>query len=154
MSRFGWLAIAVLLVATLQAGSPAHAAKCDFTAGNISFGTYDLLTSQPTLTSGTISVVCNPAVPTPVTISLSAGQSGNFAARAMSAGGSDRLYYNIFIDSSRSTVLGDGNGGSQRLFMNVDKNTPWIVPFYASVPPGQDVTPGQYSDLLTLTVDF
>lgn len=154
MPRFAWFTAVVLLFAVVHAGAPAQAAKCDFTAGNISFGTYDLLTSQSTLTSGTISVVCNPAAPTPVVISLSAGQSGSFAARAMNAGVTDRLYYNIFLDSSFTVVFGDGNGGSQRLSMNVDKNTPWIVPFYARAPAGQDVTPGLYSDLLTLTVDF
>lgn len=153
MVRNAWLMAAAALLATLGSPLPARAAKCDFTAGNISFGTYDLLSPQPTLTSGTIAVTCNPAAPSLVTVSLSAGQSGSFAARQMSAG-ANRLTYNVFVDSSFTTVFGDGNGGSQRLSRNVDKNNPWTIPFYARIPAGQDVAAGLYGDLLTLTVDF
>ena len=148
----------IILVATLLAGllvAPAsRAAECNFVAGDINFGTYDLLASQPTVTSGSITVTCNPAKPRLVTVSLSTGQSGTFTPRQMSAGISDRLLYNIFTDSSLTTVFGDGNGGSRRLINTLDKNVPWVISYYGRIPAGQDVAAGFYSDRLVLTVDF
>ena len=147
-----------ILVTTLLAGllaAPAsRAAECNFTAGDINFGTYDLLASQPTVTSGSITITCNPAKPRLVTVSLSTGQSGTFTSRQMSAGVSDRLLYNIFTDSSFTTVFGDGNGGSRRLINTLDKNVPWVISYYGRIPTGQDVSAGYYSDRLVLTVDF
>jgi spore coat protein U-like protein len=143
-----------ILLAGHLAAPALRAAECNFVAGDINFGTYDLLTNQPSVTSGTVTVTCNPAKPRLVTVTLSAGQSGTFASRQMSAGPGDRLLYNIFTDSSFTTVFGDGNGGSRSLTNSVIKNVPWVITYYGRMPAGQDVAAGLYGDRLVLTVDF
>ena len=153
MSRSVALLLTILLAGLLAPPAP-RAAECNFVAGDINFGTYDLLASQPTVTSGSITVTCNPAKPRLVTVTLSTGQAGTFASRQMSAGPGDRLLYNIFIDSSLTTVFGDGNGGSRSLTNSVVKNVPWVITYYGRMPAGQDVAAGLYGDRLVLTVDF
>lgn len=147
-----------ILVTTLLAGllaAPAsRAAECNFAAGDINFGTYDLLASQPTVTSGSITVICNPAKPRLVQVALSTGQSGTFASRQMSAGPGERLLYNIFTDSSFTTIFGDGNGGSRSLTNSLVKNVPWVITYYGRIPASQDVAAGLYNDRLVLSVDF
>lgn len=147
------LLITGLLAIVLAAPAP-RAAECNFSAADINFGVYDLLTSQPTVTSGTLTVTCNPAKPRLVAVTLSTGQSGSYAAREMSAGTGDRLFYNIYTDPSFTTIFGDGNGGSRKLLNTLDKGSPWVIPYYGRIPAGQDVAAGLYGDRLVLTVDF
>lgn len=148
------IALITILLAHILAAPTLQAAECNFAVSDINFGSYDLLSSQPTVTSGTITVTCNPAKPRLVTVTLSTGQSGTFASRQMSASRGDRLLYNIFTDSALTTVFGDGNGGSRLLTNSVVKNVPWSIPYYGHIPANQDVAAGLYSDRLVLTVDF
>jgi spore coat protein U-like protein len=69
-------------------------------------------------------------------------------------GGSDRLAYNFYADPGGAAVWGDGSGGTVTMSARVMKNTPWTVTLYGRVPPGQDVSAGSYSDMLTITINF
>jgi spore coat protein U-like protein len=69
--------------------------------------------------------------------------------------GSDFLDYNLFRDNGRTSIWGDGTGGSSSQFiLFLIANTPRILTVYGRIPPGQDVSVGQYSDVLTVTVTF
>jgi spore coat protein U-like protein len=70
--------------------------------------------------------------------------------------GSERLYYNLYLDPGRSTVWGDGTGGTGQYSVSKTKND-WLnlnIPVYGRVPPAQDVAPGSYSDLIVVTVNW
>ena len=88
-----------------------------------------------------------------IRIELSRGNSGSFQ-RAMS-GGSERLEYNLYLDSTRSVIWGDGTGGTQYYFDPHPPNKkPVPVTVYGRVFSAQDVSVGQYADNLQVTIQF
>ncbi len=94
--------------------SSVKAADCTVLATGVSFGTYVPTSTSPTDNTGLVTVTCNAAAQlVQYSIALNAGQnsSGNFSNRQMSSGGSF-LSYQIYSNSSRTTVWGDGTGGT------------------------------------------
>lgn len=145
-----WLAALFLACA-----SSAHAA-CTVSLGNLSFGPYDPLSSAPATTSGNAVVTCNDAPPPTVQIQLSPSSvSGGFFPRRMrNAVGSDTLDYNFYVDVGATQIWGDGTAGTTTRSQKVSKNSPWSVTFYGRIAVNQDVSPGSYSDALTITIVF
>lgn len=148
--RIEWL-VAALLAWTCS----AHAA-CTVSLGNLSFGPYDPLSSAPATTSGNAVVTCNDTPPPTVQIQLSPSSvSGGFFPRRMSnAVGSDTLDYNFYADVGATQIWGDGTAGTATRSQKVSKNSPWSATFYGRIAVNQDVTPGNYSDALTITIVF
>ena len=148
--RIEWL-VAALLAWTCS----AHAA-CTVSLANLSFGPYDPLSSAPATTSGNAVVTCNDTPPPTVQIQLSPSSvSGGFFPRRMSnAVGSDTLDYNFYADVGATQIWGDGTAGTATRSQKVSKNSPWSVTFYGRIAVNQDVTPGNYSDALTITIVF
>lgn len=131
-------------------------AACTVTLGNLSFGPYDPLSSAPATTSGNAVVTCNDAPPPTVQIQLSPSSvSGGFFPRRMrNAVGGDTLDYNFYADVGATQVWGDGTAGTTTRSQKVSKNSPWSVTFYGRIAVNQDVSPGSYSDALTITIVF
>jgi spore coat protein U-like protein len=124
----------------------AHAA-CSASVVNVAFGDYDVFNNSDTETAGTVKVNCDAS--TSYTISLSAG-SGTFASRAMT-NGSHQLNYNLFTDSQRLTVWGDGTAGTATVAAT-DTGATYTV--YGLIPALQNVQAGSYFDTLTVTVTY
>ena len=94
--------------------SPADAAlSCTVSATTAAFGTYNVFNTSPTDTTSTIQTICNSVVSIAVsyTLTLSIGGGSSFSHRTM-ANGSNNLVYQLYTNSGRSTVWGDGTGGS------------------------------------------
>lgn len=90
-------------------------------------------------------------------ISLNQGFGASFSPRKM-AGSSGSLNYNLFTTNARSTIWGDGTGGSS--VVN-DSGTVTVLngfsatyTIYGRIPPSQFVPAGSYNDLITITVTF
>ena len=66
----------------------------------------------------------------------------------------DTLDYNLYADIGATQVWGDGTAGTATRSQKVSKNAPWSVTFYGRIAVNQDVTPGSYSDSLTITIVF
>jgi spore coat protein U-like protein len=144
-----------LILLPLFFADPSWAA-CTVSTNPINFGTYDVFQPLPADSNGTISVICT-------TVTLIARvdigpspNSGGFNPRRMKLlTGPDFLDYNLFRDNGRTSIWGDGTGGSSSQFiLFLIANTPRILTVYGRIPPGQDVSVGQYSDVLTVTVTF
>jgi spore coat protein U-like protein len=140
----------------------AEAFKCDVTATGVNFGGYDVFSSVPRDSTGTITVTCNnpdntdkknPNEDIQVEISLSTGNSGSFSPRQMQSATGDALSYNLYA-TPFSTILGDGGGSSSVITGFVNKDMPWNVTIYGSIPARQNVRAGSYSDTITVTIDF
>jgi spore coat protein U-like protein len=132
-----------------------HAFHCSVTTTPVSFGNYDVFTSTPLDTTGTISLVCNnpEKKPMPVTISISSGGSGSFNPRQMRrAGGTDRMNYYLFIDPSKTTVWGDGTGGTSTFTSTIVKTSPLNATIFGRLPARQNLSAGAYGDTLVVTV--
>lgn len=108
------LAVATALIAA-SAAVHADTYSCDLAVGSVSFGRYE---RAATLTgTGTVSLSCTLTSGlgqegAPYSLSMSTGQSGDYAARRLTTDTASTLEYNLYTDSSYTTVWGDGSGGT------------------------------------------
>lgn len=138
--------LGILLYAT-----PSEAA-CTITTTPIAFGPYDVFAPAPTDSTGTVSFQC--FINLNVTVSLSRGANPTFTPRTLRKK-SERLDYDLFIDAARTTIWGDGTRGTQ-VYSNVSPPIlTWVnLTIYGRIPPGQDVSAGNYTDTITAIVNF
>lgn len=151
IARWGRLVVAAALLA--GASRSAHAApKCTIaTISGVAFGTYNVMSAAPLDSVGVIRLDCNGAARN-VTVDLGRGNAPTFNPRFMRSGGS-QLNYNLFMDTARTTIWGDGTAGTSRYG---PFNPPNVIDLtiYGRVPALQDLPAGSYSDTIVVTVNF
>lgn len=125
----------------------ASAAQCSVSTTGVSFGIYDTFNVQHMDSSGTIDVSCD--VPAAYTIALSQG-TGTYAARQMTSG-IHSLMYNLYLDSERLTVWGDGSAGSSTVSGNAASATHTV---YGRIEAQQNANVGTYTDVVVITLTF
>jgi spore coat protein U-like protein len=153
--------------ALLAAPLAAHAgADCSITSVGLNFGTYDSARGQPDDVAATITVTCVYVAPgttgVSYTLSLSNGQYGSGPTdRRMGEGTAARLGYNVYGDFARTRIWGSGAGGtfvasgSMTVGPGVGNGTRTAThTVYGRIPQLQDATPGDYLDLLVLTLSY
>lgn len=158
----GCLAMAWLL---LTAG-PAQAlctaiCVCNVTTTALAFGAINPLAASASDSTGSVKVNCGgvAGLLIPYRIDLGAGASGNASSRRLMSGARS-MQYNLYQDSSRQTVWGDGNGLTQALnggvLLDALGLSPGVVhPVYGRVPGAQSTTvPGSYADTVTVTLSY
>ena len=139
--------------------SATVANNCTISTAALAFGAYDPVATNASTAldgTGTVTIACTKGATT--TIGLDTGtHSGNASGttRAMSdgAGSPSYLSYELYQNSSRTTVWSNSGGG---LF------TPAAAPSraarsytaYGRVPAGQDTPAGSFTDSVTATVNF
>jgi spore coat protein U-like protein len=152
----------VLLTAVLSlTPTPATALglNCSVSATGVAFGNYDPNSSLPTDMTGNVHVLCTVllvSIGAQTNISLDTGGSGSFASRKMSSG-VNLLNYNLYKDVSHTTVWGDGTGGTGIFTDNAlieVLGTSIDHAIYGSIPAGQYVAAGSYTDTITVTVEY
>lgn len=143
------LATAALLIAV----SAAEAA-CTITTTAVSFGSYNVFAGSADDGTGQITYRCTGPRPPLVTIHLDKGGSPSFTPRQMRKG-SEALNYNLYLDSTRSTIWGDGTGGTQVYSQaNPPNGRNILLSVFGRIPASQDVSAGTYSATVTATIFF
>src|SRR5215472_9697629 len=145
---------AAILAGLIIAMAPfsAHAA-CSLTSTTILFGSYDIFNSAPLDTLGQIIFRCGNSDHN-ISISLDKGGAATFDPRRM-LNGASTLNYNLYLDAARTTIWGDGTGGTQNFFVgNPANNQDVSIPLYGRIPAGQSTRAGNYSNTLTVTINF
>lgn len=131
--------------------------SCTVSATGVSFGTYTPFSPPPVDSSGTVTVNCLGVLGGIFTVKLNTGGSGTFSPRKMYKG-TDTLNYNLYTDSGRTTIWGDGTGGTS--FQTVDCGLACLgadnnFTTYGRIPGSQTAAvPGSYSDTITVTVEW
>jgi len=129
-------------------------------ASNIAFGNYSPFSGSNIDITGEIRVRCTSLVGlfASIDLKLSTGASSSYAPRTMMSG-SNTLNYNLYTNSSRTTIWGDGTSGTSivtnsfTLLALTAFTTSDTV--YARLPAGQtSAAVGSYSDTITLTVEY
>lgn len=129
-------------------------------ADNIAFGNYQPFSSGNIDITGEIRVQCFATVGllASIDLKLSTGSSGSYTPRTMMTG-SNSLNYNLYTNSSRTTIWGDGTSGTSIVTNSFTLLA--LTPFttsdtvYARLPTGQTTAAvGSYSDTITLTVEY
>ncbi len=136
-----WLLVAAAAV-------PARAA-CTITTTAVAFGTYDVFSATPEDATGTIQIDCNPRENIQVT--LSKGSSSTYTTRTLK-NGTNALNYNLYRNSARTQIWGDGTGGSSIQSNNNVRTRTYTT--YGRAPAAQDASVGAYSDTIIVTVIF
>jgi len=132
-----WIVLGVLMMC----GRAAWAAGCTVSALGINFGVYDVFSNQPDDITGSITVSC--AASTSYSIAISSGR--------FMLSGQNKLFYNLFVDSTRTGIWGDGTGGTS-VVSTTDSGR--AFPVYGRIEPRQNVAVGDYTDLVTVTVTY
>jgi len=145
--------IAACAAVVLVAGAVrAEAANCSVSTTSVVFGSYNVFSSAPVDSTGTVSYNCNGNVL--VSIAMTRGQSVTFLPRQL-VNGTERLAYNLFRDAARTMVWGDSTGGtSTHTEMSPLKKEDVTLTVYGRIPPGQDVSAGTYTDTVTVVMNF
>jgi spore coat protein U-like protein len=173
MTRTGAAAVALLAAVTaLSEGAgareqfprglmatPSSADKgCTIETRPVSFGNYDTTQHNSLHAQGQVIYTCGTHVDgrTPVKnirIEISMGGAGSYDRRMSS--GTERLFYNLYLDADHRTVWGDGSGGTDYYFDPSPPNKkPVTVTVYGRINAQQDVSLGQYSDMLQVKILF
>lgn len=150
-------ALLIGLAFPLPAAALCVLCSCSVSVTSASFGGYDPTSPSPDDTTSTVTINCTALVSLlgAIDVTISPGTSGNALARQM-AQGANRLNYNLYTDSARTIVWGDGNGGTGKvsppftglLVFNTS------LPVYGRVPAGQWVAAGPYTDSVVVTIVY
>jgi spore coat protein U domain-containing protein, fimbrial subunit CupE1/2/3/6 len=128
--------------------------NCTITTAPVTFGAYDPVTANATAAldaTGTVTVTCTKGAVAKV--GLGVGSNAQGTTRRMTAGAAAFLSYELYQDSSHSTVWGDTASTGLDIPAAPDRN-PRNFLVYGRVAPGQDATVGSYSDTVVATVNF
>jgi len=139
--------LAFLLLAVCAAPQGVTA-QCNVNTSSVAFGDYDIFRVQPTNSTGSVLVSCD--VEVTYTITLSTGAGGSYSSRSL-MNGARVLAYNLYIDSSRMTIWGDGTGETSFLSAT---GTVGNHAVYGSIPARQNAAVGFYTDTITVTLTF
>lgn len=152
----------IALAAALAALAFPAAAVTTCSGSNVAlvFGVYDVFNAGPTDTQADYLVTCTRAggpQNTQLTISIGpSATSGTVANRQMvRAGGTDRMNYNIFRESSRASIWGQTVGTdtvTRTISVPNNSSSTLSIPLFGRIQPGQDLRIGSYGDGLTITV--
>ncbi|MDR3521335.1 MAG: spore coat protein U domain-containing protein [Acidocella sp.] len=156
-------ALLMLCMAVLTSGT-AHASQCTtsgsitITATTLAFGIYDPTNITPTPSTTTITVRCTNTGRTlpPLSLAISAGDSGSFTPTRYMKGSAAGtvLNYQLYDNSTDSTVWGDGTGGTGTLSGGNGASYTQAFTGYGQIPVSQYTTPGSYTDTLTVTLTY
>lgn len=137
----------------------AHAilANCTVAGTGIVFPNYVSPGGASATSTGTIGVTCTGlGLLVSYTIQLSAG-SGSFANRALVFASTNVLNYNMYVDSTRLSIWGDGTSGtstvSDSYLLSIGNNLRNYT-VYGLVPGGQNKPAGTYTDHIIITLTF
>jgi len=133
----------------------ADALTCKFTSiTGVNFGSYDVLSASPRTATGTITYSCtNVGTTALMVMNLSTGSSGTFANRTLKSG-ANVLKYNLYSTAANTQVWGDGTGTTYQFSVDpADKNAHSLT-VYGTIPAAQDVGVGNYTDTITVTMNF
>jgi spore coat protein U-like protein len=131
----------------------AQAASCTISVTSVAFGNYNVFTTTADDSTGTITYRCNSTAMN-ISISLSDGSSSTYSPRTLRKG-SEILQYNLYRNAARTTIWGNGTGGtSVYTSANPANNTNINVTIYGRIPAQQDVSAGSYTDTVSAVINF
>lgn len=132
----------------------ARAATCNVNTTAVSFGSYDVFSITPTDSTGTITILCDASINVLTDIGQSPN-SGGFNPRKMKHTSlADLLSYNLFTDTARTVIWGNGTGGTSAVTQKATKNKSLNLTVYGRMPQGQDISGGLYGETLTVTITY
>ena len=128
--------------------------NCTITTAPVNFGAYDPVAANATAPLdgiGTVTVACTKGAAAKVGLSVGGNATGT--TRRMSGAATEYLTYELYKDTSRTTVWGDALNTALDVPAAPDRN-PRTYTAYGRVSPAQDAGVGNYTDTVLATVNF
>ena len=144
-------AVALTLLFRTSPGEAQLGVNCTISTGGVAFGAYDVFSASPVDAAGSVTYQCT--LGAIIVVQLGTGSAGAFNPRTMLRSG-EPLNYNLYLDASRTQVWGNGTSGTSTHSNSVFVLFPVVVPVYARIFAGQNVTVGSYSDSVVATIVF
>ena len=153
------VAAAILALALGGLGGSAYGASCTVSSSGVNFGVYNIFSTADHDDTGIITVTCTGLLLIGVsyTIRLSTGGSNSYASRLMSDGAGHSLAYNLYTNSSHTTVWGDGTGGTgtvSAVFLLGILTQHRDHDIYGRIFKEQNAYAGSYNDSITITISY
>lgn len=154
------LAGALMFQDRAEAVCTALGCNCSVSVNTMSFGTYDPQDLSPHDGVGNVNVTCTALLlggNVSYEISINEGSSGSYSSRTLQ-GGQDDIDYNLYTNSARTLVWGDGSGGTvtqtdgYSFLLGLLISRDYTI--YGRIPASQAVPADNYSDTLTVTIVF
>jgi len=142
----------IVLLLMFDIATPVLAAHCSVSTQSLAFGNYDIFFPGPLDATTYLSIQCDTPAPFRVSMDSGANNNGGFLFRNMSSG-AEMLSYNLYLDSARNMVWGDGRDGSDVL-IGEGALSPQRIPVYGRIPAGQNAGVGTYSDSIIVNIDL
>jgi len=127
----------------------AVGATCAVTASPLTFSAYT--SAQASTGSATLAVTCTNTTGYTIGLNAGTGTGATDTARVM-LNGTQKLNYNLYSDSSATTIWGNTAGTGWISKTGTGAAQPLTV--YGAVPASQYPTPGSYADTITVTVSY
>ena len=144
----------ILSVLFLAYAGMAWGQECKFTVSSLSFGNYDTFSGAPRDATGKINVICDAGLPFTVKLDQGETPGRSFNPRELGAAGRrDSLKFNLYRDSARHEIWGDGTGNTF-VVTGTGTGNPIPLTVYGRIGPRQNVSVEQYSDQITVIVGW
>ena len=144
----------ILSVLFLAYAGMAWGQECKFTVSSLSFGNYDTFSGAPRDATGKINVTCDAGLPFTVKLDQGETQGRSFNPRELGAAGRrDSLKFNLYRDSARQEIWGDGTGNTF-VVTGTGTGNPIPLTVYGRIQPRQNVPAEHYSDQINVIVDY
>ena len=156
MAGTAYVTIAPLSAASTTTTMPVSATvtnNCTIATNPIAFGSYDPIVAHASAdldAAGAVTIACTKGAVT--CIGMDTGVNAASSTRRMSSG-ADFLTYELYQDSSRSTVWGNSGGALYNSGTSPSKDARTFQ-VNGRITAGQDVSAGSYTDTVTATVNF
>lgn len=128
--------------------------SCKITGATLDFGTINPVATSGAVNSSTPFLVkCTNGTPYTVGFDDGTHRGANTHSRNLqnASGARDLLAYQVFLDIGRTAIWGAGTG---ELGTATGNGMDQTVTVYAQIPNASTISPGMYSDCLTLTVTY
>ncbi len=168
MKRLSRLAVCMALPLTCAMPIPAAIAStatttvtvtatvidaCTVDASPLSFGNYNGISGSMHDAVAVITPTCTAGTAYAIALCTGLGSGASHATRKLTGPDGASLNYSIYTNSSRTTVWGDGTGGTSVVAASgVGLAQP--VQLHGRVPAAQTAMVGSYSDTITVTVTY
>jgi spore coat protein U-like protein len=128
--------------------------NCAVSASPIAFGNVDVTSGSNADATGGISVTCTSGTAWAASADAGLGSGATLSVRKMAAG-AELLNYALYTDSGRTTLWGDGTGGTTATVSDTGTGAAQAKTIYGRVPSGQSAVPaGSYADTVTVTLTY
>lgn len=129
-------------------------ANCVVATTAVAFGNVDVTAGANVDGTGTFSVNCTSGTAWAASANAGSGTGATLATRKM-ANGANLLNYALYTDTGRTSIWGDGVGGTSATVSGTGSGSAQANTIYGRVASGQNSLPaGSYADTVTVTVTY